>query len=296
MLVGEELIGVLGTQSEVLNRFGQEDVEIFNILAEQIAIAVKNAQLFEAQLQLAEELRRADKTKSQFLASMSHELRTPLNAIINFTEMISLGMMGPVNEDQKGLLNQTLESSQHLLNLINDVLDISKIQAGRLALFVEDDVNIQTELNSAVTMVEPLLLNKPVTLVQDVDQTLPPMSGDRRRIRQIVLNLLTNAAKFTDEGCITLSVKREDGHILLSVVDTGPGISAEMQSFIFETIAQTADGLKRADGSGLGLPIARSRVEAHGGRLWLESEPEAGAAFFVTLPIKSAEKVLAPGS
>lgn len=291
MFVGEELIGVLGTQSEIKDRFGPDDVEIFSILAEQIAIAVKNAQLFEGQVKLAEELRKADEIKSQFLASMSHELRTPLNAIINFTEMISLEMMGPVNEDQKGLLHQTLESSQHLLNLINDVLDISKIQAGRLALFVENDVDIQTELNGAVAMVEPLLVNKPVTLVQDVDQTLPPMSGDRRRIRQIILNLLTNAAKFTDEGCITLSVKREDGHVLLSVVDTGPGISAEMQSFIFEPFTQTPDGLKRADGSGLGLPIARSLVEAHGGRLWLESEPAAGAAFFVTLPLKSAEKV-----
>ena len=291
MLVGDELIGVLGTQSEIGNRFGPDDVEIFNILAEQIAIAVKNAQLFEAQLQLADELRKADETKSQFLASMSHELRTPLNAIINFTEMISLEMMGPVNEDQKGLLNQTLDSSQHLLNLINDVLDISKIQAGRLALYVEDDVDLQTELNSAVAMVEPILLNKPVRLVQDIDDTLPPMSGDRRRIRQIILNLLTNAAKFTDEGCITLSIKRQDGHILLTVADTGPGISAEMQSFIFEPFIQTEDGLKHAGGSGLGLPITRSLVEAHGGRLWLESEPDVGAAFFVTLPVRTAERI-----
>jgi signal transduction histidine kinase len=291
MLVGDELIGVLGTQSEIGNRFGPDDVEIFNILAEQIAIAVKNAQLFEAQVELADELRKADETKSQFLASMSHELRTPLNAIINFTEMISLEMMGPVNEDQKGLLNQTLDSSQHLLNLINDVLDISKIQAGRLALYVEDDVDLQTELNSAVAMVEPILLNKPVRLVQDVDDTLPPMSGDRRRIRQIILNLLTNAAKFTDEGCITLSIKRQDGHILLTVADTGPGISAEMQSFIFEPFIQTEDGLKHAGGSGLGLPITRSLVEAHGGRLWLESEPDVGAAFFVTLPVRTAERV-----
>ena len=288
MFVGDELIGVLGTQSEIRNRFGPDDIDIFNILSEQVGIAVKNAQLFEIQKQQAAQLLKADQTKSQFLASMSHELRTPLNAIINFTEMISMEMIGPVNMDQKGLLDQSLESSQHLLHLINDVLDISKIQAGQLALFVEDDVDLLAEVNSAVAMVEPLVNDKMVALVKDIDDDLPVMSADKRRVRQIVLNLLANAAKFTDEGSITLSVKKQNGQILLAVADTGPGISKEMQDHIFEPFLQTEDGLKHAEGTGLGLPITKSLVMAHGGQLWLESEPGQGAAFFVTLPVKAA--------
>lgn len=291
MFVGDELIGVIGIQSEILERFSPDDVEIFNTLAEQIAIAVKNAQLFESQKELTQELIKADQIKSQFLASMSHELRTPLNAIINFTEMVSLGMMGPVNDDQVGLLNQTLDSSQHLLHLINDVLDISKIQAGQLALFIEDNVNLQTELKSAISMVEPLLNNKPVQLVQDIDENLPLFSADKRRIRQIILNLMTNAAKFTDEGSITLSVKNQTDHVLLVVADTGPGIPGEMQKIIFEPFSQAEDGLKHAEGTGLGLPITRSLVMAHGGQIWLESQPGDGAAFYVTLPIHGARLV-----
>jgi signal transduction histidine kinase len=287
MTMGEELVGVLDIQSNIQGRFGLDDEEIFSTLAEQIAIAVKNAQLFETQKQQAEELRKADQTKTQFLASMSHELRTPMNAIINFTEMIALGMIGPVNEDQTELLNQSLDSSKYLLNLINDVLDISKIQAGKLALFVEDDVDLAAELKTAVGMVEPLLSNKPVTLIQDIDNNLPSLSGDKRRIRQIVLNLLTNAAKFTDEGSITFSVKKKDNDILMAVADTGPGISEELQALIFEPFTQTESGLKHAEGTGLGLPITMSLVQAHGGRIWLESEPGEGAVFYVTLPLQA---------
>lgn len=287
MIVGEDLIGVIGTQSNIKGRFGQDEEEIFSILAEQIAIAVKNAQLFEIQKKHADELRQADQTKSQFLASMSHELRTPMNAIINFTEMVTMGMMGPVNEEQSDLLNQSLDSSKYLLNLINDVLDISKIQAGKLTLFVEDDVDLEAELKTALTMVEPLLSSKPVILIQDIDDNLPHFSGDKRRIRQIILNLLTNAVKFTDQGSITLSVKNRENNILLAVADTGPGISKELQALIFEPFTQTENGMKHAEGTGLGLPITMSLVEAHGGRLWLESERDQGAAFYVTLPVHS---------
>jgi signal transduction histidine kinase len=285
MVVGDELIGVLGLQSEKRDRFGTAEVEIFSTLAEQIAIAVQNAQLYERQTQLAEELRQADQAKSQFLASMSHELRTPLNAIMNFTEMVAVGIMGPVNDEQKELLDQSLDSSKHLLNLINDVLDISKIQAGRLTLFVEDDVNLYAEVRTVVNMIEPLLKNKPVTLVQDIDDNLPLLTGDKRRIRQIMLNLVSNAAKFTDEGTITLSAKNRGTQVQLAVIDCGPGIVPAMQEVIFEPFMQTADGVKHALGTGLGLPITKSLVTAHNGRIWLESELGEGAAFYVTLPI-----------
>jgi len=285
MVVGDELIGVLNFQSEFKNRFEPDDVEIFSTLGEQIAIALKNAQLYEAQSRLAEELRQADQMKSQFLASMSHELRTPMNAIINFTEMVALGMMGPVNDKQIDLLNQSLESSRHLLNLINDVLDISKIQAGKLTLFVEDDVNLRQELKTVAGMVEPFLRNKPVKLIEDIDDDLPRIAGDKRRIRQILLNLLSNAAKFTDAGSVTLSAKNHGDRVLFAVIDTGPGIPSEMHKLIFEPFIQTSNGVKHAEGTGLGLPITRSLVEAHSGKLWLESEPGAGTAFYLTLPV-----------
>lgn len=292
MVVGDELIGVLGLQSEMLQRFEPDDVEIFTTLAEQIAIAVKNAQLYASQTQMAEELRKADQAKSQFLASMSHELRTPLNAIMNFTEMVALEMMGPVNADQKEVLEQSLASSQHLLNLINDVLDISKIQAGKLSLFVENDVNVYAELKTVVSMTEPLLKGKSVTLIQDIDDNLPIIAGDKRRIRQIFLNLMSNAAKFTDEGSITLSAKNRGDHLLFAVIDSGSGIAGEMQPLIFEPFRQTEDGVRHAQGTGLGLPITRSLVAAHGGQMWLESELGEGAAFYVTLPVGTAVPTL----
>lgn len=295
MLVGNQLIGVLGLQSEIKDRFSPADVEIFSTLAEQIAIAVNNAQLYRRQAQLAEELRHADQTKTQFLASMSHELRTPLNGIMNFTEMVSLGMMGPINEEQKELLDQSLHSSKHLLDLINDVLDITKIQAGRLNLFIEENVNLYDEINSAINIVKPLIRVGHVTLVEDIDDDLPLIAGDKRRVRQILLNLASNAAKFTDEGTITISAKNQGDHVLFAVIDTGKGISKDMRAIIFEPFIQTVDGIKHAQGTGLGLPITKSLVEAHGGRLWVESEVGAGSAFYASIPVKRQQVTIIAG-
>jgi signal transduction histidine kinase len=236
------------------------------------------------------ELERADLMKSQFLASMSHELRTPLNAIINFTQLLAMGVVGPVTEEQASMLNTSLTSARHLLQLINDVLDMSKITAGQLSLYVEEGVNLGDEIQAAVAMAEPLLqqqnaaLEQPIQFIQDVDDDLPPVACDRRRVRQVLLNLLSNAIKFTGQGSITLSVKKREKECLFAVMDTGPGIPPEMQARIFEPFVQAADGVKHAQGTGLGLPISRSLVQAHGGELWLESTPGEGTTFFFTLP------------
>jgi signal transduction histidine kinase/HAMP domain-containing protein len=288
MLVGEHLVGTLDLQSREKDYFGEEETQIFATLAEQIAIAVRNAELYGLQTHMAEELRRSDSMKGQFLASMSHELRTPLNAIINFTEMVAIGMMGDVTDEQKDLLTQSLQSSQHLLHLINDVLDISKIQAGKLTLFLEQDVNLFRELEAVIGMASPLFANKPVNLVQDIDNNLPMITGDKRRIRQILLNLLSNAAKFTEDGVVTLSAKNRGDHVLFAVIDMGSGIAQEEQSVIFEPFTQTIDGIKKAQGTGLGLSISRSLVQAHGGDLWVESQLGEGAAFYFTLPVDGA--------
>lgn len=241
------------------------------------------------QLQVAwEAAKQADQVKSQFLASMSHELRTPLNAILNFTEFLKMQMFGEVNEKQVDALGKIYGSGKHLLSLINDVLDITKIEAGMMTLFVEEDVNLVAELETVLASTRTLLKDKPVQLVEDMDDDLPKLVGDRRRIRQIMLNLLSNAAKFTEEGTITFSIKKQNNATLLfAVSDTGPGIAQEDQTLIFEPFQQTETGVKQAGGTGLGLPISKRLAEAHGGKLWLESELGAGTTFYVTLPIHS---------
>jgi signal transduction histidine kinase len=285
MLVGKTLVGALDMQSKEKDFFGEDEIQIFVTLAEQIAIAVRNAELYGVQTRAADELRRSDLMKTQFLSSVSHELRTPLNAIINFVEVVALGLVGPVTEEQKELLNNSLNSSTHLLQLINDILDISKIQAGKLALFIEQDVDLYSVLNSVIEIVQPMFAEKPVKLIRDIDNNLPFISGDKRRIRQVLLNLLSNAVKFTDEGTVTLSAKFENTEVIFAVIDTGLGISPEAQSAIFEPFVQTAEGIKMGQGTGLGLPISRSLVQAHGGELWVESQPGEGAAFYFSLPI-----------
>ena len=287
MRVGNRLIGVLDLQSTKAGRFTNDDLKVLTSLAEQLAVAVQNARFYGEQVEIAEKLRAVDTMKSQFLASMSYELRTPLNAVLNFTEFVGLGLMGPVNDKQKDALNKALDSGKHLLALINDVLDMTKIEAGMLKLFVEGDIDLQQELETAITATQPLLKDKPVAFVQDVDDTLPLIVGDRRRIRQVLLNLLSNAAKFTEEGSVTLSVKKNNDMVLFAVSDTGPGIALEDQTLIFEPFKQTETGIQHASGTGLGLPISKRLVEAHGGRLWVESQVGEGAAFYFTLPIRS---------
>ena len=285
MITQGELIGVLGLQSEQTDHFKQEDIRILNSLAEQIGVAVKNARLYEEQIFVAEELKRVDKMKSHFLSSMSHELRTPLNAIINFVHMIAKGLIGPVNQEQEELLNLTLNSSKHLLHLINDVLDVSKIQAGLLTLFVVDNVNVLEEAETVLDIVKGLADEKGLQVIRDMDLKIPRVPCDRRRVRQVLLNLMSNAIKFTEKGTITLQLKKHDGALQFAVTDTGPGIPATEQELIFAPFMQADEGVKVGQGTGLGLSISRSLVQAHGGELWVESKHGEGASFFFTLPI-----------
>lgn len=238
------------------------------------------------ELELAmEAAERANQVKSQFLASMSHELRTPLNAVINLSQFIVNGVMGDINKEQSDALNLVVSSGQHLLGLINDILDISKIEAGAFKLFVETDADLNHELKSVVNTAETLIKDKPVLIINEVDKNLPLVTGDKRRITQIMLNLVSNAAKFTERGSITIRAHQEGEHIHLSVEDTGPGIPLEDQELIFEAFRQSETGLRVGSGTGLGLPISRRLAEAHGGELWLVSEPGKGSCFHVLLPI-----------
>jgi PAS domain S-box-containing protein len=229
----------------------------------------------------------ADRIKTQFLASMSHELRTPLNGVLSLTEMVMLEMFGPLNEKQIGYLQKAIDSGEHLLALINDILDINKIQAGKLDLFVEEDVSRLDELAQVASSAQTLLMNKPVRLITDIDASLPTLDCDRRRMRQVMLNLVANACKFTDQGTVTVSAKylTDKRCLQLMVSDTGPGIDPADLDIIFEPFVQTATGKANGSGTGLGLPISRHLVEMHQGRIWVESEPGDGAAFFVEIPV-----------
>jgi signal transduction histidine kinase len=237
----------------------------------------------EVALQRAE---KADQIKSQFLASMSHELRTPLNAILTFNELMAMGTFGDVNEEQIDYLKKSLESGRHLLSLINDVLDITKIQSGMMKLFTESGFDIAKEIEAIAVSAEKMLTGKPVQLIRDIDDKIPPFVCDKRRVRQVLLNLVSNAVKFTEQGTITVSAKKRDNELLVAVIDTGPGIPTEQQEVIFEPFVQTETGIKHAGGTGLGLPISKSLVTAHGGQFWVESTPGEGAAFYVVLPLR----------
>jgi signal transduction histidine kinase/putative methionine-R-sulfoxide reductase with GAF domain len=284
-------------ESRHKREFTSEEIDLCILISRQGTSAIENARLFEQTQQATEraetsraEAEMANLAKSSFLSNMSHELRTPLNAIINFVEMIALGMAGPINDQQKDLLNQSVNSSTHLLSLINDVLDISKIQSGHLKLFLEGDVNLYDELATAIEMATPLINEKPIQIIKAIDNNLPIIVGDKRRIRQVLLNLLTNAIKFTDEGSITVKAKCQVDRVTFAVIDTGPGIAKEAQSAIFEPFVQTVDGIKFEQGTGLGLSISYNLALSHGGDLWVESEPGQGATFYFTLPTMESLK------
>lgn len=261
----------------------------FNSMAEQLQTSFANLEKEIAETQKAREAaERSDQVKSAFLASMSHELRTPLNSVINFTKFVVKGMMGPVTDEQASTLNEVIDSAKHLLNLINDVLDMSKIESGSLRLFVEDNVNIQAVLDQVVSTGKSLIVDRPVQITTEIDGTLPSIRGDRQRLLQILLNIMSNACKFTEEGQIRVRAGQHDGAVTISIHDSGPGIAPEDQSLVFEAFKQTHTGLRQGGGTGLGMPISKNLTEAHGGKMWLESVPGQGATFFVELPIQSA--------
>jgi signal transduction histidine kinase len=249
---------------------------------------VELQRLAEAERLARERAEQSDRVKSAFLASMSHELRTPLNAIINFSKFLKKGLPGPVNQEQEELLGSISDSGQHLLNLINDILDMSKIEAGSLRLYVEPDVNVREIIGSAVQYVQPLLADKPVSLEQSVPETLPLLTGDRKRLLQIVLNVLSNACKFTETGCVRVSVSVEGDKVRICVADSGPGIAPEDRENVFTAFKQTDSGLRQGSGTGLGMPITLKLVEAHQGTIWFESQPGEGTTFYIDLPLVSA--------
>jgi signal transduction histidine kinase len=249
------------------------------------ALAVKVNRMSDQLERLYGELETASRHKSDFLATMSHELRTPLNAIIGFSEVLHEQMFGELNERQLAYVDDVLEAGRHLLSLINDVLDLAKIEAGRMELELSS-VAIPEILRSAVSMLSERASGGGIALALSTEPEEITITADERRVRQIVFNLVSNAVKFTPSGGrVDISALAEDGRVEIAVTDTGPGIRPEELERIFEEFEQATAG-KKAEGTGLGLPLSRKLVELHGGRLWVESEPGKGSTFRFTLPTR----------
>ena len=241
---------------------------------------------------LYEELETVSRHKSEFLANMSHELRTPLNAIIGFSELLQAQLSGGLNEQQLGYVEDVLDSGRHLLSLINDILDLSKVEAGRMELDL-GDVSLRHALESGVTMQAERAIREGIALGLQLDPDEITIRADERKLRQVVFNLLANAVRFTPSGGrVDVSARVTDGVVEVAVTDTGPGIAAEDQGLIFEEFWQVpGHSDKRHEGTGLGLPLSRRLVELHGGQLWVESIQGQGSTFRFTLPVLPGERV-----
>jgi signal transduction histidine kinase len=286
LLREDRLFGGLVVRRKESGWFSKPVEKLLQTFATQSVVALHNAQLFREIEQKGRELEIANKHKSQFLANMSHELRTPLNAILGYTELILDNIYGDVPEKIREVLERLEQNGRHLLGLINDVLDLSKIEAGQLTLAL-NEYSMEEVVQTVFTSVEALAAEKKLKLKARVPQGLSVARGDEQRISQVLLNLLGNAIKFTDEGEVRVEVTDSDERFLVSVTDTGPGIPEADQKTIFEEFQQADDSNTREKGgSGLGLSISKKIVEMHGGRIWVESDVGKGSTFRFTLPVR----------
>jgi signal transduction histidine kinase len=279
------LIGCLGVSRNRPGEFAADTIELLRTFATQSALAIQNARLFQEIEDKSRQLEAASRHKSEFLANMSHELRTPLNAVIGFSEVLLQRMFGALNDKQDEYLKDIYASGQHLLSLINDILDLSKIEAGRMEL-TPAPFHLPGALENAVTLVKERAGRHGIALELDLDPSLVEVIADERKVKQVVLNLLSNAVKFTPEGGrIVLRAARREGAVEIAVSDTGVGIAPEDQAAIFEEFRQVGSDDRRREGTGLGLALARKFVELHGGRIRVESAVGRGSTFTFTLPL-----------
>ena len=279
-------IGAITAFRTEVRPFSEAQVALLKTFADQAVIAIENVRLFE-ELEVANrELAAASQHKSEFLANMSHELRTPLNAIIGFSEVLSERMFGELNEKQEEYSRDIHASGQHLLSLINDILDLSKIEAGRMELELTD-FDLPTAIDSAAMLVRERAGRRNITLHAAVDPEIGQVQADERKVRQVVLNLLSNAIKFTAEGGrIEVGAVPKDGLVEIFVSDTGIGIAPEDQEKVFEEFRQVGTAAKKIEGTGLGLTLCRKFVELHGGRIWVKSQVDVGSTFTFTIPAR----------
>jgi signal transduction histidine kinase len=288
MIIGNRLLGVFDAQSDHLNFFTDDDLRIYATLASQTSIALQNAQLFEEQAVTVERLRELDHLKSSFMANMSHELRTPLNSILGFTQVILEGIDGPLTDFMEADLQLIEKNGKHLLNLINEVLDMAKIESGRLSLSFEP-LNLRELLVDVLETTAPQANAKSISLEMDAEAAEDlVVIADQIRIRQVMLNIVGNAIKFTETGGVTVQIRKTGDWVRMQFQDTGIGVPIDKMETIFEAFSQVdTSTTRKAGGTGLGLPISRRLVEMHGGRLWAESKGifGEGSIFHLDLPV-----------
>ena len=279
-------IGVLLLSRKTVRPFDDKNVELVKTFADQAVIAIENVRLLSEIQDKSRQLEVASQHKSQFLANMSHELRTPLNAILGYTELMADGIYGELPEKTMGVLKRLESNGRHLLGLINDVLDLSKIEAGQLVLDLSD-YSFEDIAQTVRSTLEPLASDKKLVFKVEVAPKMPAGHGDGRRLTQVVINLVGNAIKFTDAGEVVIKATATDGSFHLSVRDTGPGISAADQAKLFQEFQQADNAITRKKGgTGLGLAISKRIVEMHGGKIWLESQVGQGSTFSFTVPVR----------
>jgi GAF domain-containing protein len=287
LIAEDQLVGALIVMRKRSGAFGAEEVALLQTFATQSALAIQNARLFREIEDKSRQLEVASQHKSEFLANMSHELRTPLNAIIGFSEVLTDRMFGELNEKQEEYLKDIYASGTHLLSLINDILDLSKIEAGRMELELTE-FDLPTAIENALMLVRERAGRRSLALQTNIDDRLGQIQADERKVRQVVLNLLSNAIKFTPEGGrIDVGAVSKDGFVEISVSDTGIGIAPEDQEKVFEEFRQVGTAAKKVEGTGLGLTLCRKFVELHGGKIWVKSQLGQGSTFVFTLPVRA---------
>jgi signal transduction histidine kinase/DNA-binding response OmpR family regulator len=289
MLREGRIVGAMVIRRHTPGRIPQEIYDLLETFASQSALALINAQLYRQLERQSAALEVASRHKSEFLASMSHELRTPLNAIIGFSEVLLECMFGELNERQDDYLRDIWSSGKHLLELLNDILDLSKIEAGQMVLN-RSEFTVRESLEYCLSMVRERALNQRILLSLEVDPQVGLLDADRLRFRQVVLNLLSNAVKFTpDGGRVDIRASISEADLVVEVADTGPGVTAEDRQRIFDAFQQGARLPRQTEGTGLGLTLSKRILELHGGRIWVESEAGNGSTFGIALPTGSAE-------
>jgi signal transduction histidine kinase len=290
LLGAERIVGALVVRRKTPGEFPKQTIDLLQTFAAQSVLAIQNARLFHEIEDKSRQLAEASQHKSQFLANMSHELRTPLNAILGYTELILDDIYGETPAKMRGVLDRVQKNGKHLLGLINDVLDLSKIEAGQLSLSLSD-YSLKNVVQTVFSAIEPLATEKQIALKIDLGQELPQGRGDERRLTQVLLNLVGNAIKFTDIGEVSIKGSSANGTFNVAVRDTGPGISTADQAKLFQEFQQADNSItKKKGGTGLGLAISRRIIEMHGGRIWVESSPGNGSTFAFTLPVTVEEQ------
>jgi signal transduction histidine kinase/phosphotransferase system HPr-like phosphotransfer protein len=287
LLGADRIIGALIVRRKEPGEFSKGTVDLLQTFGAQSVLAIQNARLFREIEEKGRELAQASQHKSQFLANMSHELRTPLNAILGYNELLQDGLYGELPPKTKDVLNRVEVNGKHLLGLINDVLDLSKIEAGQLVLGIES-YSMKDVVQTVVSATESLAAAKKLPLRVEISDGMPKGRGDKRRITQVLLNVVGNAIKFTDNGEVRIAATSGNGKFSVVVSDTGPGIPAAEQSRIFEEFHQIdSSNIKKKGGSGLGLAIAKRIVDLHRGRMWVVSEVGQGSTFHFELPVRA---------